>query len=110
MGRCTVTKGQRRIGKTIRKLEGSVELSDKESKAKVAEKDSSRKPKQPQATQMIRLYRICVTQPNGKRPITSSNKKSILPGRTSCPSESNVQQEVGKIGDPSIWGIIWESC
>jgi len=38
MGRCTVTKGQRRIGKTIRKLEGSVELSAKESKAKEAEK------------------------------------------------------------------------
>jgi hypothetical protein len=39
MGRCTVTKGQRRIGKTIRKLEGSVELSAKESKAKEAEKN-----------------------------------------------------------------------
>jgi hypothetical protein len=38
MGRCTVTKGQRRIGKTIRKLEGSVELSSKESKAKEEEK------------------------------------------------------------------------
>jgi len=38
MGRCTVTKGQRRIGKTIRKLEGTVELSAKESKAKEAEK------------------------------------------------------------------------
>ena len=37
MGRCTVTKGQRRIGRTIRKLEGSVELSAKESKAKMAE-------------------------------------------------------------------------
>ena len=43
MGRCTVTKGQRRIGKTIRKLEGSVELSDKESKAKVAEKNYKQK-------------------------------------------------------------------
>ncbi|MGA3111208.1 MAG: hypothetical protein ABSE15_04150 [Candidatus Bathyarchaeia archaeon] len=48
MGRCTVTKGQRRIGRTIRKLEGSVELSDKESKAKVAEKDFKQKT---QATQ-----------------------------------------------------------
>ena len=38
MGRCTVTKGQRRIGRTIRKLEGSVELSSKESLAKEAEK------------------------------------------------------------------------
>jgi len=37
MGRCTVTKGQRGIGRTIRKLEGSVELSSKESVAKVAE-------------------------------------------------------------------------
>jgi hypothetical protein len=38
MGRCTVTRGQRRIGKTIRKLERSVELSSKETKAKEAEK------------------------------------------------------------------------
>ena len=38
MGRCTVTKGQRRIGRAIHKLEGSVELSAKESMAKVAEK------------------------------------------------------------------------
>jgi hypothetical protein len=37
MGRCTVTKGQRRLGRTIRKLEGSVELSSKETKAKEAE-------------------------------------------------------------------------
>ena len=43
MGRCTVTKGQRRIGRTIRKLEGSVELSSKESKAKVAEKNYKQK-------------------------------------------------------------------
>jgi hypothetical protein len=43
MGRCTVTKGQHRIGRTIRKLEGSVELSDKESKAKVAEKSYRQK-------------------------------------------------------------------
>ncbi|MGA2524261.1 MAG: hypothetical protein ABSF65_08940 [Candidatus Bathyarchaeia archaeon] len=43
MGRCTVTKGQHRIGRTIRKLEGSVELSDKESKAKVAEKNYRQK-------------------------------------------------------------------
>lgn len=33
-----VTKGQRRIGRTIRKLENSVELSSKESNAKKAEK------------------------------------------------------------------------
>ena len=33
-----VTKGQRRLGRTIRKLENSVELSSKESKAKESEK------------------------------------------------------------------------
>ncbi len=38
MGKCTVTKGQRRIGRTIRKLEGSVELSAKENKASEQEK------------------------------------------------------------------------
>lgn len=38
MGKCTVTKGQRRLGRAIRKLEGSVELSSKESKAKEQEK------------------------------------------------------------------------
>ena len=38
MGKCTVTRGQRRIGRTIRKLEGSVELSAKESKANEQEK------------------------------------------------------------------------
>ena len=38
MGRCTVTKGQHRIGRTIRKLEASVELSSKESQAKEQEK------------------------------------------------------------------------
>jgi hypothetical protein len=37
MGRCTVTKGQHRIGRTIRKLENSVELSSKEGKAKLDE-------------------------------------------------------------------------
>jgi len=43
MGRCTVTKGQRRIGRTIRKLEGSIEFSSKETKAKVAEKNYKQK-------------------------------------------------------------------
>ena len=37
MGRCTVTKGQRQLGRKIRKLENSVELSSKEGKAKQAE-------------------------------------------------------------------------
>jgi hypothetical protein len=48
MGRCTVTKGQRRIGRTIRKLENSVELSSKEGKAKEAEQKYKQKT---QATQ-----------------------------------------------------------
>jgi len=43
MGRCTATRGQRRIGRTIRKLEASVELSAKESKAKESEKNYKRK-------------------------------------------------------------------
>ena len=43
MGRCTVTKGQRRIGKTIWKLENSVELSSKEGKAKMAEQKYKQK-------------------------------------------------------------------
>ncbi len=33
-----VTKGQRRLGRTIRKLETSVEFSQKESRAKVEER------------------------------------------------------------------------
>jgi len=33
-----VTKGQRRLGRTIRNLENSVELSSKESRAKESEK------------------------------------------------------------------------
>ena len=37
MGRCTVTRGQHGLGRKIRKLEDSVELSNKEAKAKVAE-------------------------------------------------------------------------
>jgi hypothetical protein len=32
-----VTRGQRRVGRTIRKLENSVELSSKESRAKTSE-------------------------------------------------------------------------
>lgn len=48
MGRCTVTKGQHRIGRTIRKLENSVELSSKEGKAKLAEQKYKQKT---QATQ-----------------------------------------------------------
>ena len=33
-----VTKGERRIGRTIRKIENTVEFSDKETRAKQAEK------------------------------------------------------------------------
>lgn len=38
-----VTRGQRRIGRTIRKLENSVELSGKEGKAKLAEQKFKQK-------------------------------------------------------------------
>jgi hypothetical protein len=43
MGRCTKTVGERRIGRTIRKLGNSVELSSKEGKAKVAEQNYKQK-------------------------------------------------------------------
>lgn len=48
MGRCTKTVGERRIGRTIRKLENSVELSSKEGKAKVAEQKYKQKSQQAQ--------------------------------------------------------------
>lgn len=48
MGRCTVTKGQRQLGRNIRKLENSVELSSNEYKAKLAEQKYKQKT---QATQ-----------------------------------------------------------
>ena len=43
MGRAVATRGQRRLGRTIRKLETSVEFSPKESKAKMAEQSYKRK-------------------------------------------------------------------
>jgi hypothetical protein len=43
MGRCTVTKGQRQLGRKIRKLENSVELSSKEGHAKLAEQKYKQK-------------------------------------------------------------------
>ena len=43
MGRCTVTKGQRQLGRKIRKLENSVELSSKEGKAKLEEQKYKQK-------------------------------------------------------------------
>ena len=43
MGRCTVTKGQRQLGRKIRKLENSVELSSKEGKAKLAQQNYKQK-------------------------------------------------------------------
>ncbi len=48
MPRCTRTVGERRLGRTIRKLENSVELSSREGKAKVAEQKFKQKT---QATQ-----------------------------------------------------------
>jgi hypothetical protein len=43
MGRCTATRGERRIGRTIYKLGNSVELSSKEGKAKLAEQNYKQK-------------------------------------------------------------------
>jgi hypothetical protein len=43
MGRCTVTKGQRQLGRKIRKLENSVELSSKEGHAKLEEQKYKKK-------------------------------------------------------------------
>jgi hypothetical protein len=43
MGRCTVTKGQRQLGRKIHKLENSVELSSKEGKAKLDEQKFKQK-------------------------------------------------------------------
>jgi hypothetical protein len=43
MGRCTATRGQRRIGRTINKLGNSVELSSKEGKAKLEEQKYKQK-------------------------------------------------------------------
>jgi len=37
MGRAVATRGERRLGRTIRKLGNSVELSSEEGKAKIAE-------------------------------------------------------------------------
>ncbi len=43
MGRCTATRGERRIGRTIYKLGNSVELSSKECKAKLSEQKYKQK-------------------------------------------------------------------
>jgi hypothetical protein len=43
MGRAVATKGQRRLGRTIRKLESSVEFSSKENKAKLDEQQYRQK-------------------------------------------------------------------
>ncbi len=48
MGRCTKTVGERRLGRTIRKLENSVELSSKEGKAKIAEQKYKKKAQEAQ--------------------------------------------------------------
>ncbi len=49
MGRAVVTKGHRRLGRTIRILESSVELSSKESQAKIEEKKYKEKVQQPKS-------------------------------------------------------------
>jgi hypothetical protein len=43
MGRCTATRGERRIGRTIYKLGNSVELSSKEGRAKLDEQKYKQK-------------------------------------------------------------------
>jgi hypothetical protein len=43
MGKCTKTIGERRLGRTIYKLGNSVELSNKEGNAKVAEQKYKKK-------------------------------------------------------------------
>ena len=43
MGRAVATRGQRKIGRIIRKLETSVEFSPKENKAKMAEQNYKQK-------------------------------------------------------------------
>jgi hypothetical protein len=43
MGKCTRTVGERRLGRTIYKLGNSVELSNKEGKAKIAEQSVKQK-------------------------------------------------------------------
>jgi len=48
-----VTKGHRRLGKTIRKLEKSVELSPKESRAKESEKKYKERLKTTQTPQTL---------------------------------------------------------
>jgi len=48
MGRCTKTVGERRLGRTIRKLGNSVELSGKEGKAKLAEHNYKQTAQTPQ--------------------------------------------------------------
>jgi hypothetical protein len=48
MGRCTATRGERRIGRTIYKLGNSVELSSKEGKAKLDEQKYKQKTQTPQ--------------------------------------------------------------
>jgi hypothetical protein len=55
MGRAVRTKGhsQRRLGRTIRRLEASVELSSKESQAKLAEQRYKKKVQPPKSEDSI---------------------------------------------------------
>jgi hypothetical protein len=54
-----VTKGHRRLGRTIRILENSVEISAKESQAKEAEKKYREKRKNSQGPMKIHQFRVC---------------------------------------------------
>ena len=81
MGRAVATKGERMLGRTIRKLEGSVEFSSKECKAKVQEQKYKQQTQASMGSLMIRLFRICVTLRNGKKPSNKAGTRKQLPDR-----------------------------
>ncbi len=57
MGRCTVTKGERQLGRKIRKLENSVEFSSNECKAKLSEQKYKQKTQASQADSPVQNLR-----------------------------------------------------
>jgi hypothetical protein len=57
MGRCTVTRGQHQLGRKIRKLENSVELSSEEGRAKQAEQNYKQKAQANQADSPVQNLR-----------------------------------------------------
>jgi hypothetical protein len=69
MGRCTVTRGQRQLGRKIRKLENSVELSSEEGKAKLAEQNYKQKAQANQADSPVQNLRDAA---NWKKDLTKS--------------------------------------